>query len=100
MVVPLYVGTIGAVLRLTVLEDGEAKDVSTATSLEFEIRKPDGTTDTVTASFESDGTDGRLIYVFEDGDLDVAGDYFARVFFTLGGFTGRTTEYAFPVKAV
>jgi hypothetical protein len=100
MAVPLHVGDVGGVLRLTVMEDGAAKNIASASTTEFRITKPDGTVVTVTASFNSTGADGKLIYVFQTGDLNLAGDYIVCIHLVLGGFNGHTTPYAFTVKPV
>lgn len=99
MVVPIYVGNVGVVIRLTVYEDGAAKDISAATSKSIKIRKPDGTTLTRNATFSGTGTDGRVYCVTSTDDFDTPGLYVARVYFVLGGFTGHTTGYTIPVEA-
>jgi hypothetical protein len=100
MAVPLHVGDVGAVLSVTVMEDGSARDMSTATVKQFKIRKPDGTLLTVSADLGTDGTDGTLVYVVAEGDLDAAGIYTVRAYFAAGAFAGHTTRAPFTVKAI
>lgn len=38
-----------------------ASDISSFTTKQFKVEKPDGTSKTITADFETDGTDGVLI---------------------------------------
>ena len=62
-------GDVGTVLEVEVREDDVALDVSDATTKQILLRKPDGTTVAKTATFSSDGTDGRIRYVTVEGDL-------------------------------
>ena len=62
-------GDVGTVLEVEIREDDVALDVSDATTKQILLRQPDGTTLTKTATFSSDGTDGRIRYVVVDGDL-------------------------------
>lgn len=42
-------------------------DISSFTTKEFKIKKPDGTLVTIPADFETDGEDGVLIYIIPSG---------------------------------
>lgn len=42
-------------------------DISSFTTKQFKIKKPDNVTVVIDASFETDGTDGVLIYVIPSG---------------------------------
>jgi hypothetical protein len=63
----MHVNDVGNTLVGTVLDDGEVVDISSATSIEMILKKPDQTTVTKTAVFSTNGTDG--------GDLDQSGNY-------------------------
>lgn len=54
-----------------------AIDISSFTTRYFKIKKPNGVTVTLPASFETDGTDGVLIYTVPSGStlLDQVGFY-------------------------
>ncbi len=69
------VGDVGVQIAVTLFDasTNAAKDISAATTTEFKLRKPDATVVTWSASFATDGTDGRLAYVTITGDLDQAG---------------------------
>ena len=69
----LRVGDYGATFEDTILDNGVAEDISTATTLQFIFEKPDGTLATKTGSFTTDGTDGKMQYTIESGLLDSAG---------------------------
>jgi len=75
----------GTELRITVKDDDVVVDISTATSTDFLIRKPDGTLLTVAADFYTDGTDGILTYTTVEGDTDIVGLYKFQARITLGG---------------
>jgi len=63
----IYQSAYGYQLRATVEEwneitdEWETSDISSFTATDFKVEKPDGTTQTVTGSFETDGTDGILV---------------------------------------
>jgi hypothetical protein len=95
---PFHVGDIGAVIRLTVYEDGSPKNISTASPKQLKIRKPDGTVTTKTASFTTDGTNGQLQCATASGDLDQEGRYTVSAYMTIGSWTGFTTPVPFEVR--
>ena len=71
----IHVGDIGTTLIVTILEDGSVVDISSASSLQIIIKKPDATTLTKTGVFTTDGTDGKMQYVSIAGDFDQSGNY-------------------------
>lgn len=76
----------GTELRVTVKDDADVVvDISSATTTEFLIRRPDGILLTVNADFYTDGTDGVLTYTTVDGDTDIAGTYKFQAKIALGG---------------
>lgn len=77
-----YLGDYGYTKTITFLdEDGSALDISTYTTKSFILVPPDNVRKSITAAFDSDGTDGVLTYTFADGDVHIPGDWtvFARV---------------------
>ena len=66
-------GAVGTTLQLELLDDGAVVDVSSATTKEIILEKPDGSTVTKTAAFVTDGTDGKIKYTTIAGDLDQVG---------------------------
>lgn len=93
----LHNNDIAVTLILTVYEDGSALDISSASSLQFFLREPTGAVTTVTASFNSDGTDGKLKYDTVDGDIDTDGRWELQAGFQLGSWIGRTRPVEFDV---
>ena len=68
-------GEIGVPLKTTVSDKNGIVDISGATTNQVDIKKPDGTVATKTATFETDGTDGIAQYITVASDLDQAGTY-------------------------
>ena len=99
-VTDLSVGDIGTIIRLTVKEDGVAVDLSSATTKELVFKKPNGTTVSKTALFETDGTDGILQYTTIAGDLDVAGRWKVQANLELASWSGHTQAVTFSVVGV
>lgn len=65
---------IGTVFTLTITDDdGDAVDITGATTKSVIFLKPDGVSVTKTASFGSDGSDGIITYTTVANDLNVAG---------------------------
>lgn len=72
-------------------------DVSSATTLQIRVRKPDATTESMTATAVSD-TSARINLA--DTDIDQAGGWFFQAYAEIGGkkYFGRTFQQ--EVKAV
>ena len=90
---------VGAKLRVTVRDqDGDLVDLSSASPKSLLLLKPDGETYVEkSASFHTDGTDGKIHYVTQTGDLDEEGIWRIQAKFTLSYGTFRTTWGAFRV---
>ena len=73
----IHVDDFGQVVKLRIVQDKTAVDISSYTTRVFVLRDPDGTAATETATFSSDGTDGYLQYTIADGDIDAAGPWSA-----------------------
>jgi hypothetical protein len=95
---PLHVGDTGATLRITVYEDGTPKNISSASPKQIKIRKPNGTVITKTASFTTNGADGKLEVATDSDDLDIAGRYSMSAYMTIGSWTGYTAPVRFDVE--
>lgn len=94
----IHLGDYGFVGRLTLTEDGTAVNISTYTTKEFVIEKPDETTMTVDADFATNGTDGILEYVFADGDIDQAGLWTVRAIIEKTGVHISSAKHKFAVQ--
>ena len=87
----------GTELRITVTDDGEIVDLSSASLMEFLIRKPDSSLLTVSVDFYTDGTDGILKYLTTSGDTDIPGLYKIQARVSLGSGVFYSSSSAFKV---
>ncbi len=97
----IHVGDIGTALRATIRnQDNEIVDLSTFSSLQFKLLKPGRTTETYTASFYTDGTDGVMQYVTTTSDVfDQAGIYRLQgIVVFASGDTHKSDIVAFKVE--
>lgn len=78
----LYVGTIGTVLSIDM-----AQDVSAATEVVLNVRKPDGTEDQWVAEVD-EGDNDKIVYTTVEGDLDQAGEYLIQPYLTFAAWEG------------
>lgn len=75
-------------------------DVSSQTTMQIKIRKPDDELMTKTASFTTDGTDGSIYYTFISGDVDEKGTYFYEGYVVIPTGTWTTDQLEFKVLPV
>jgi len=71
----IHENDVGTVLEATLKDDGVPVDVSTATTQEFVITRPDKSRIQRTTTFVTDGTDGKIQYVTVSTDLTPTGPY-------------------------
>ena len=95
----IHVDDFGWVGRLTLKQDGSARDISSYTTKEFIIRDPGGTEATKTASFDSDGTDGKLKYAVLTGEIDAVGSWYVQARIKKAGVELTSDRFGFAVKA-
>lgn len=93
----MHVGDIGTVIEVTLYDGGSVVDISSATVKQFMLEKPDGTTVTKSASFTTDGTDGKLRYTTIANDLDTAGDWQLQVYVEMTAGKWNSDVGAFTV---
>lgn len=97
----VHVGDVGTLLVVTVQdENGAVVDISTASTKQILLKKPDKTTLlTKAASFATDGKDGVLNYTTIAGDVDQAGDWQIQAKVILPTGTWFSTVSTFQVDA-
>lgn len=95
----IQVDDFGWVGKLTLKQDGSARDVSTYTTKQFIFRDPDGTATTKTADFDTDGSDGILKYTTVDGDIDAAGNWKVAARIKKANVELTSEDHGFPVAA-
>lgn len=94
----IRVGDTGTKFLVTVKdENGDVKDVSTAGTLELIFQKPNGDILTKTASFDSDGTDGKIYYTTSSEDVDKAGLWRLQSYVVIGTDEKKTNIDSFRV---
>ncbi len=100
VVTHIHVGDVGTALRVKVVDqDDNVVDVSTATTKQIILRGPDKVDRVFDASLYTDGTDGIIVYVTDDGDLNVPGRWRIQAFIAIGGGSWHTDDAVFKVKA-
>ena len=71
----IYQGDVGTVVEAAVCdENGDAVDLSGATTTDIKVKKPDGTTTTWTGAVNG-SISNQIDYTTVSGDLDQAGRY-------------------------
>jgi len=98
----IRVGNVGTILICTVtrIVGGveQAVDLSGTTKVEIELQKPNGERLTpITASFLTDGTDGKITYTDNTGLFTVAGRWKIRGIATTGSVILQGSWFGFPV---
>ena len=88
----------GGILILTLIEDGVAKSITTASAISYLIKDPNQIVVTKTAGFNTDGSDGKVKYTFVAGDLDIVGLYEVQVNVITPTWTGTSSSYKFKVR--
>jgi hypothetical protein len=71
----IHLGDIGTVFEITLKDCDTPVNVSTATTKQIIFQKPDKTNLTKTATFSTDGSDGKIRYVTVASDLSVKGTW-------------------------
>ena len=88
----------GTMFEVTVVDqDGDVADISGATAKVFRFKDPSGNTVDKGADFVTDGSDGKIKYVTQDGDIDEVGDWKLQAIVTLPSGEWFSEILAFPV---
>lgn len=103
----IHVGDIGTVFTLTIKDDaGAAVNVSSAAGAgtkKIKFLRPDGTVLEKTATFTTDGTDGKITCTSASGDLNQAGMWKMQGYVALtswSGHVGEPGETEFEVRPI
>ena len=95
----IHIGDVGTVFEATVFEGGVAIDISAATTKNFILRTPTGTIVTKTASFSTNGSDGKLKYTVVANDLSEIGTWVFEVYLEMPTGKWHSTKQTFQVYA-
>jgi len=95
----MQLGDTGVIVELTVTLEDEVTpyDLSSASLTEIHLGPPSGDAKVCTATFVTDGTDGKLQYATLAGDIDVAGTWDVQAYWEDGGDLRRSTVVVFDV---
>ena len=94
----IHVNDVGTIFRLTLLDTAsEPLDVSGAT-VTFIFLSPGGRRFEKTASYVTDGTDGKVQYVSTSGDIDEVGRWQYQAKVTVGSNHWASEIIIFKVK--
>lgn len=94
------VGDAGTQFTFTVQESSTAVDISAATLTGILLlKKPSGTTTTLTASFVTAGTDGAIIYTSTAADFEETGTHRFQIKIDDGTNSWHTDLFKFNVES-
>lgn len=96
----IHVGDVGTQFTLTITDANNVSavfDISAATLLQMTFVRGDGTSITVTASFVTNGTDGKMQYVSILGDIAVSGNWQVQGYIVLPKGKWHTSTAKFKV---
>lgn len=93
----LRLGAEGVKIQISLNNCGEAIDLTTATTTDLHIIKPDDTVVVWSASPIGDATDGVLEYTTITGDLDQLGYYYGEVYLVNSTYNGNSARFEFKV---
>jgi len=95
----IQVGATNLLITLEIKEGYAPLNISSATTKNIIIEKPDDTIITTTGSFITDGSDGLLYYRTSATDINQAGIYNVQAYLVMPDFTGYSTPVSFTAYA-
>jgi hypothetical protein len=94
----IHVGDVGTRFIVTVYnQNSQLIDLGIATSLTIRFRNPSGVSSDKTAVLYTNGSDGKLMYELEAGDIDIAGTWKYQAIIEFAGGTWHTNVTNFIV---
>ena len=93
----IHKNDIGTKFLVTVKDGTTAVDISTATEKLIIFKKPNGGILSKAATFETDGTEGKIYYNSVSGDLDTTGSWEIQISVTLATGTWKSSTSCFIV---
>lgn len=89
---------IGTTIIVTVCDcNSAAIDISTADTKQIIFKKPSGANLTKDADFVTDGNDGKIQYIIQEGDIDEVGTWKIQGIVTIGAYTWHSNFESFKV---
>jgi hypothetical protein len=94
----IHVNSIGTVFEITLVENGVAVPIGSATTLTITFAKATGATISRAAALSTaGGADGKLQYATVSGDLDVDGPWKLQAYIAMPTWQGYSTIGEFEV---
>lgn len=90
----------GVLLRWVVYDDINIANLQTATVKQVKLTKPDLTQVVKNLNFETNGSDGILIYLVEDGVLNISGVYTWQIYLEVPPFKGHSDKGQLLVETI
>lgn len=69
----IHVNDIGTAFEVTLEDCGTVVDLTGVISIEYNFTDPQGNNEVKSGALLTDGTDGKVVYTLQSGDLDEAG---------------------------
>ena len=95
----IHVGDVGTQFVATIKEDDVAVNISTATIKGYIFKKPSGEKVTKSATFVTNGSDGKLTYTTESNLLDEVGYWSVQAVITTPSGSWSSSVHKFFVYA-
>lgn len=96
----IHVSDVGSSIVLTFYDqDDTVIDISTASTKQIWISDPDGNKTEKSGTFYTDGTDGKLMYTLQSGDIDETGLWKVQGYVVIGTGYYHSSVEPFTVEA-
>lgn len=95
----IRVGDIGTRFLVTVKESGLPVDISTATTKEIIFKSPSAAAVNKTATFFTNGSDGKIYYDLQSGDIDVEGTWKIQAYIVTPAGNWKSSTDTFVAQA-
>jgi hypothetical protein len=80
----MHKNDFGTEIVLTITTDGVPQNIGSSRARSFDFEAPSGSTFTRTATYKTDGTDGKLKYISQADDFDEAGTWKVQAYVEFG----------------
>lgn len=93
----IHVGDVGTTIVVTVKDGSSVVDMSGATGKFLYLKPTNGTLLTKTASFYTDGSDGKIKYTTIAGDMSIPGPWELQAYVQFGSNSWKSDVKKFTV---
>jgi len=95
----IRVDDVGTVFTATIKDGTDVVDISSASTKQFIFKPENGSSVTKSATFTTDGTDGKIYYTTVADDLSVEGKWKLQAYIVMSTGSWRTDIYTFTVHS-